>query len=65
VALGPVLSLEVDTRATFMLTEAPASAESRINHEIETGGNIFSTLFETFGFYEIQFGLRFDLTPDS
>jgi len=60
-ALSRVASVEVLSRASFLVTEAPAGLQQRLNHETQTGGHIFSTLFQTFAYVDFHFGLRFSL----
>ncbi|MDX9722628.1 MAG: hypothetical protein RBU37_17910 [Myxococcota bacterium] len=61
-SLGSLVSIELETRLTGMLTESPDELQSRINHSVQTGGHILSTLFEGYGFFDVGLALRFNLS---
>lgn len=53
---------EVDARLLFLLTEVPQETQIRLNHETQTGGNIFTSLVQPDAYVDIQFSIRFDLS---
>jgi len=53
------VSMELESRYTFMVTEAPDSIQRRLNNEPQTEGNIVTTVAETFSWVDIQLALRF------
>ena len=53
---------EMDARLMFLVTQVPQDTQTRINHETQTGGNIFTSLVQPDAYVDIQFSIRFDLS---
>ena len=62
VRLSDLIWLELDARILFLLTEAPANSQVRVNHETQIGGNIFTSLVQPDAYVDFQLSIRFDFT---
>ena len=62
VRLSDYIWIEFDAKAAFLLTQAPDDSQTRINHETQTGGNIFTSLVQPDAYVDFQLSLRFDFS---
>ena len=51
---------EFFARILFMVTQVPQDSQVRINHETQTGGNIFTSLVQPNAYVDFQISIRFD-----
>lgn len=58
--LSPLVWFELYAKAVFTLTEIPDDTQTRINHETQTGGNIFTSLVQPDAYVDFQIAIRFD-----
>lgn len=58
--LSPLVWIELDAKLLFMATQVPTNTQKRINHDSQTGGNIFTSLVQPNAYVDLQFGIRFD-----
>ena len=60
--LSNVFWIGLETKILFMVTQVPQDSQIRINHEIQTGGNIFTSLLQPNAYIDFQLTLRFDFS---
>ena len=58
--LSDLIWLEFDAKILFMLTQVPMDSQTRINHEVQTGGNIVTSLVQPDAYVDFQISIRFD-----
>lgn len=58
--LSELIWIEFDAKILFMLTQPPTDAQTRINHETQIGGNIFTSLVQSNAYVDFQLSIRFD-----
>ncbi len=58
--LSDFVWIELNARILFLLTESPDDTQTRINHEVQTGGNIFTSLVQPDAYVDFQLTIRFD-----
>ncbi len=56
------LWLELNIKLAFLVTQPPQDSQTRINHETQTGGNIFTSLVQPDAYIDFQLALRFDFS---
>ncbi len=54
--------IELDAKILFMITQVPQDSQTRINHETQTGGNIFTSLIQPNAYVDFQASVRFDFS---
>lgn len=54
--------IEFDIKLLFLATQVPQDSQTRINHETQTGGNIFTSLMQPDAYIDFQLALRFDFS---
>ncbi len=62
VRLADLIWLEFTAKLLFMLTQAPDDTQTRLNHETQTGGNIFTSLVQPDAYIDFQISIRFDFS---
>ena len=62
--LSDFVSVELELRLMWMMTEAPDTLQNRINHDAQTSGNIFTSLIESLTILDLQLGIRFGLSDN-
>ncbi len=60
--LSETIWIGLDTKLIFMVTQVPQDSQIRINHETQTGGNIFTSLVQPNAYIDFQLTLRFDFS---
>ncbi|MBQ1926200.1 MAG: hypothetical protein II180_08795 [Proteobacteria bacterium] len=56
------LWIEFNVKLLFMAAQPPQDSQTRINHETQTGGNIFTSLVQPDAYIDFQLALRFDFS---
>ena len=62
VRLAELIWIEFTVKLLFTLTQAPDDTQTRINHETQTGGNIFTSLVQPDAYIDFQISIRFDFS---
>ena len=60
--LSELIWVELDIKLLVALTQAPEETQAHINHETQTGGNIFTSLIQPEVYLDFQLGIRFDFS---
>ena len=60
--LSEYIWIELDAKILFAVTQAPQDSQTRINHETQTGGNIFTSLVQPDAYVDFQASVRFDFS---
>ena len=60
--LSDLVWIELDAKILFMITQVPQDSQTRINHETQTGGNIFTSLIQPDAYVDLQLSIRFDFS---
>ena len=60
--LSELIWVELDIKLLVALTLAPEETQAHINHETQTGGNIFTSLIQPEVYLDFQLGIRFDFS---
>ncbi len=60
--LSDLIWIEFDVKLLFLVTQVPQDSQVRINHETQTGGNIFTSLVQPDAYLDFQLSIRFDFS---